>query len=104
MDDESDAKKFQFIFYCDCCGQGYRTPPIPFSVRVAPDNTEDFTPAQRLIYETEYEDAYERGNLDALTTFVTCEICGRRVCEDCAEGGRGYVCRNCRAKPKDELN
>jgi hypothetical protein len=102
LDDESDAKVFQFVFYCDCCGQGYRTAPIPFSVRDAPDRTEEFTPAQKLIYETEYDDAYERGNLDALSVFEVCETCGRRICEDCSEGGIGYVCRDCRAKQEDE--
>jgi hypothetical protein len=99
MDDESDAKKFQFVFYCDCCGQGYRSAPIRFSVAGTSDHIENFTAAQKLIYEAEYEDAYERGNRNALITFKPCEVCRRRVCEDCTDGQEfDHICSDCRAK------
>jgi hypothetical protein len=102
FDDESDAEKFQFTLYCDCCGERYRTEPIPFSAAGAPDKTEDFTEAQRMIWEAEHEDAYERANQYALITFTPCSDCGRAICEDCAIDWERPVCPDCKKKRTEQ--
>lgn len=97
MTDESDAKGFRFTFYCDRCGTGYQTKKIPFSITDAPGRLEDFTKAQKLIWNAEHEDAYERGNRTALITFDACEDCGQYICETC--GGElepDTACSDCR--------
>ncbi|HBU11980.1 MAG TPA: hypothetical protein DEB31_04415 [Clostridiales bacterium] len=96
IDDLSGALKFQFMFYCDYCGAKYRIVPIPFSVPDAPERVEDFTEAQKLIWESEHEDAYERANREALVTFRKCTVCGKTVCEDCAPENKQPVCPACR--------
>jgi len=96
IDDESDAKQFQFTLYCDCCGMRFRNQPIPFSVASAPDRFEDFTLIQRMIWEAEHDDAYERANQHALITLFRCAVCGSAVCEDCATDYDTPVCPDCR--------
>jgi hypothetical protein len=98
LDDESDARKFQFVFYCDCCGEKYRASPILFSVLNTPDHFENFTAAQKLIWEAEHDDAYERAHQHALLDFTACKVCGRMICEDCATPYQHPVCPDCREK------
>ena len=97
MTDESDEKKFQFTFYCDCCAAGFRTLEIPFSAANAPPRFKDFSGAQRLIWDAEHEDAYERGNREALIRLPACEDCGRHICEICnGEFAEDTLCPDCR--------
>lgn len=99
MTDESNAKQFQFTFYCDCCGMGFQTQAIPFSAANAPNRCEDFTVAQKLIWDTEHEDAYERGNREALIRLPNCEDCGKHICDVCSgEFLEDTVCPDCRKK------
>lgn len=98
MDDASNAKSFQFTLYCDCCGERYETAPIPFSVADAPETLGAFTEAQRMIWEAEHEDAYERANQYALIAFTPCTICGRAICEDCAIDSERPTCPDCKKK------
>lgn len=99
MTDESDTMRFCFTFYCDCCGAGYRTQDIFFSQEKAPVSFKDFTNAQKLIWNAEHEDAYERGNRSALLVFTPCEECGKYICETCAgELETDTLCPACRQK------
>ena len=98
-DDNSTAKEFRFTFYCDHCGEAYLSDPIPFSVPDAPGRLEDFTDIQLLIWNAEHEDAYERANRHAQLTFLPCEICGKRVCDECnGELMDDTLCPDCRQK------
>ena len=95
IDDDSDPCKFQFTLYCDLCGLKYRSESIPFSVRDAPLTFDDFSNAQKLIWESEHDDAYERANQSALLTFTRCSNCGCAVCEDCITDCANPVCNDC---------
>lgn len=99
MTDESDTKRFRFTFYCDFCGAGYLTQDILFSAETAPDRFEDFTNSQKLIWDAEHEDAYERGNRSAMLVFIPCEECGKYICETCGgELESDTICPECRQK------
>lgn len=100
IDDTSTAKNFQFILYCDSCGERYDTKPIRFSVADAPDKLESFTELQKMIWETEHEDAYERANQYALITFTPCTNCGRAICPDCAIDWECPTCPDCQKKER----
>ena len=96
IEDESNVKQFQFSLFCDCCGVRFRTEPIPFSVKDAPERADDFTTAQKMIWEAEHDDAYERANQNAMITFNRCMICGAAVCEDCVCDSDRPICPKCR--------
>lgn len=95
FDDLSNEKQFQFAFYCDFCGAKYRIDPIPFSVPNAPETFKDFTETQKLIWESEHDDAYERANQEALITFARCRSCGKMLCDDCALDYNNLLCPDC---------
>lgn len=97
--DESTEKEFRFTFYCEHCGAGYQSPPIPFSGASQAGDFASFTRAGRLIWAAEYEDAYERANRRALSIFTPCAQCGKQICEDCQDELADIVlCPDCRAK------
>ena len=99
--DESTQQEFKFTFYCDCCGTGYQSPPIPFSSATAESGA---TPAfiQKLLWQTEHEDAYERANQQAMRCFTKCAECGKWFCEDCLdEFAEIPLCPGCREKQKN---
>jgi hypothetical protein len=105
MTDESGAKKFLFTFYCDFCGAGFQTSAIPFSVANAPERREKFTTAQKLVWDSEHEDACERGNREALIRFPPCEDCGQHICDICGgELAEDRVCPDCRKKRGEQNN
>lgn len=86
MTDESNDRQFQFTFYCDTCGKAFQTSIIPFSG--ASDNDISFEKRspyiKSLIWYSEYEDAFERSNKEALIRFNYCNACGKYFCSDCA--------------------
>ena len=100
IDDDSDEKIFQFTFYCDLCGTKYRSESIAFSVQDAPCKFNNFTNAQKLIWGSEHEDAYERANQCALLVFTRCRICGDTFCEDCAADCGDSICAACAKEEK----
>jgi len=81
--DESTTRHFQFSFYCDRCGEGRQYPARPFSAADRVTDFDRFTTAQRLVYDAEYECAYEHANREAMGYFFACTDCGRYICEDC---------------------
>ncbi|MBU9728464.1 hypothetical protein [Diplocloster modestus] len=96
---ESDNKTFRFTFYCDYCGTGYQAPTTPFSGAGEVRDDAELPPLQRLLWQTEYEDAYERANRQALYHFTRCAECGKVVCEDCLDEFEDIpLCPDCRAK------
>ena len=99
--DESTQQEFKFTFYCDCCGTGYQSPPIPFSAATA-DNAAKPAFIQKLLWQTEHEDAYERANQQAMRCFTKCAECGKWFCEDCLdEFAEIPLCPGCREKQKN---
>ena len=99
--DESTIKEFIFTFYCDHCGTGYQTPPIPFTGAIKDGDLKHLTKTQKLIWEAEHEDAYERANQRALLIFTPCAQCGKMICEDCQdELAKVTLCPTCRNNKK----
>lgn len=82
--DESTDEYFCFTFYCDICGMALTSPKYPFSgALMAKKRESGQSEAQRLIYEAEYEHAYEQANNEAIGYFLICDGCGKHICEDC---------------------
>ena len=99
--DESTEQEFKFTFYCDCCGAGYQSAPILFSAVTAQSAMPAFI--QKLLWQTEHEDAYERANQQAMRCFTKCAVCGKWFCEDCLdEFAEVSLCPGCREKQKNE--
>ena len=97
--DNSDNKVFRFTFYCDFCNTGYEAPTTLFSGAGEVKLGAELPPIQKLLWQTEHEDAYERANRQALYYFTRCAECGKVVCEDCAgELADIPLCPDCRAK------
>ena len=99
--DESTDQEFKFTFYCDCCGAGYQSPPIPFSGAAAESGAK---PAfiRKMLWQAEHEDAYERANRQAMLCFTKCAGCGQWFCEDCLdEFAEVPLCPECREKQKN---
>lgn len=92
MTDESAGSTYQFTFYCDLCGQPWRS----FPVCGQPDVRENDLRKRGRRYD--HEAAYERANLEALRHFNRCPVCKRWVCDDCfLLLHDGDVCRECAA-------
>jgi hypothetical protein len=97
--DHSDTGQFSFSFFCDKCGKEWTSPPQPFSGEGSPavENEKAF----ELLWASEHHAAFDEANLEARLRFNHCQVCGRRVCEDCfifVEGERDGICKDCREK------
>ena len=97
--DHSDRNNFDFSFYCDRCGKGWRSGKMPFTdeenMRI--DNGE----VRNIIWGRDHRFAFERANLEAQFHFNHCSDCGRWVCDDCffASGSdERDLCRDCEKK------
>jgi len=94
--DHSDAGEFSFSFYCDKCGWEWRSPAVPFSDGYCSEM--EHKEAVNLLWAAEHRAAFEGANLDAHMHFNLCEVCGRRVCDECfciTEKEHSGVCKDC---------
>ena len=103
--DNSSLGRFEFEFYCDCCGK-----PLP-PIVIQPQNrfkkklwlSRDEREARAIIYANDHSKAYERANNEVRHELNRCEICGEMVCEECTVYGAlesgGVCCKRCAGKP-----
>ncbi|MBR3868771.1 MAG: hypothetical protein IKM66_05595 [Clostridia bacterium] len=102
--DKSTIKKFEFEFYCDCCGKPIKTEVHEFvtGFRNKVFLNSDEREARAIIYASDHGKAYERANNEARLELNKCEICGDMVCEDCTVYGAkldgGVCCKACAGK------
>jgi len=102
--DNSTLNRFEFEFYCDCCGKAL--PPVI----IKPQRTfkkklwlsEDEREARAIIYAHDHNVAYERANNEIRHELNRCEICGELICEECTVYGvlenGGVCCKRCAEK------
>ena len=79
--DLSTPEAFRFAFYCDNCGWEWQSkayafclkgfkPPVDKRIRV-------------MLWNQQYQEAYESANREALARFNRCAAGGCRICDDC---------------------
>ena len=94
--DHSAMEGFSFSFFCDMCGEEWRSArydfnPGDFAVPLDPK-------VFQLLWNGQHKAARERANRDASFLFNHCPVCGRGVCEECfylAETGASDICKDC---------
>ena len=94
--DRSTMEAFSFSFFCDMCGEEWRSArydfnPGDFAVPLDPK-------VFQLLWNDQHKAACERANRDASFLFNRCPLCGRRVCKECfylAETGVTDICKDC---------
>ena len=103
--DNSSLGRFEFEFYCDCCGK-----PLP-PIVIQPQNrfkkklwlSRDEREARAIIYANDHSKAYERANNEVRHELNRCEVCREMVCEECTVYGAlesgGVCCKRCAGKP-----
>lgn len=88
--DHSTMKRFEFVFYCDCCGAAL--PPVvslPAEERSSADGREE----QALRYAANHAEAFARANEEAGRSLHRCPVCGGMVCAACVK--QGGLCESC---------
>ncbi len=85
--DFSTPEHFAFAFYCDRCGEEWRSDIYSF-------NPEGFEPPVEekiriMLWSQQHEAAYERSNREAGAFFNRCPVCSCRVCDNCVFEARG---------------
>jgi hypothetical protein len=78
--DHSGAESFSFSFFCDICGNEWKSPVVPFETG---GTTIEHEEARTLLWAKEHSAAFEAANLEAHLQFNLCSRCGRWVCENC---------------------
>jgi len=94
--DHSNTEQFVFSFFCDLCGDEWKSPAILFETGGFTVVEHEVT--QQLIWEQEHRAAFDRANLQAHFHFSYCSGCGKWVCDECfdVEGsGKNGICRDC---------
>jgi hypothetical protein len=94
--DYSGRESFSFGFYCDKCGNEWRSPAVPFTKGGLSEIAEE--EARQMIWGYEHKFAYEQANLEAHLNFNHCPVCGSRVCDTCfnfEEQEHGGACYEC---------
>ncbi len=101
-EDQSNTKKFKFVFFCDCCEKALPSPDYEFNsgFKAKIFISESERRARELIWQRDHEAAYERANIYMLANRIhTCELCGANICGDCAvfcdELKGGVCCDKC---------
>jgi len=100
-EDASDMKRFEFVFFCDCCGRAIPSTALDFhsGFRRKLSLTAEEREARAIIYADHHSKAYERANNEVLHELNRCERCGDMVCEDCTVYNEtddgGVICRKC---------
>ncbi len=103
-EDASDMKRFEFVFFCDCCGRAIPSTALDFhsGFRRKLFLTAEEREARAIIYADHHSKAYERANNEVLHELNRCERCGDMVCEDCTVYNEtddgGVICRKCRTE------
>jgi len=108
--DQSTDQGFQFEFYCDRCGTGYRskfTPSVTGTINSVMDTASSlfggiFNSAANLTgrahsaaWEKAHDDAFANASREILPEFVQCPRCQSWVCrEKCWNTKRG-LCKEC---------
>ena len=79
--DHSSAGSFSFSFFCDNCGNEWKSFVTPFESGgfTAIENEE----ARQLIWAHEHKTAFDRANLEAHFHFNHCPESGKWVCDEC---------------------
>lgn len=103
--DNSTLDRFEFEFYCDCCGKPL--PPIVIKPQTRFKRkiwlSRDEREARAIIYANDHSRAYERANNEVRHELDRCEVCGEMVCGACTVYGAlesgGVCCKRCAPKP-----
>lgn len=108
--DQCTDKGFQFEFYCDRCGTGYRTRFAPFALGTltsaldagssllgglfskAADLTER---ARSATWEKAHDDAFVAAMQELKPDFIQCPRCSSWVCKKSCWNARKGLCKNC---------
>jgi hypothetical protein len=108
--DQSTDKGFQFEFYCDHCGTGYRTRFAPFALGTltsafdagnsllgglfskAADLTER---ARSATWEKAHDDAFVAAMQELRPDFIQCPRCSTWVCKKSCWNARQSLCKTC---------
>ena len=105
--DESNEKRFSITFFCDCCGAGFQSTPIPCTVAVIMKSpTEAEIELYKLRWQKEHTQAFARANQEASIYFFTCPGCGKYICPNCVVStftpGKDILdrCPDCTARSK----
>lgn len=108
--DQSTDQGFQFEFYCDRCGTGYRSKFVP-SATGAVNGLMDaassifggvFNTAANLsgrvhnaAWEKAHDDQFVNASREILPEFVQCPRCQTWVCRDKCWNDKRGICKNC---------
>lgn len=108
--DQSTDKGFQFEFYCDRCGSGYRTSFQPFvlgTVSSALDAASSLfggvlgraaelgERARSATWEKAHDDAFSRAMEELKPDFVQCPRCSAWVCRKSCWNSKKGLCKEC---------
>jgi hypothetical protein len=94
--DHSTPSAFSFSFYCDRCGNEWRSGTVPFSKGGFSEVESDET--IKLLWADEHRAAFQRANQEAMLHFNFCHECNRWVCDDCfylSEYEHTDICIDC---------
>ena len=94
--DLSSEEYFAFAFHCDHCGKAWHSEKYKFNLRgFEPPIDEKI---RTMIWNQQYNEAYERANCEASSIFIRCPMCGCRICDDCFNSSlkdSGSNCEGC---------
>jgi len=91
-EDHSTQRVFSFTFYCDCCGYGWTSPPLPYK----PSPLERCDPVHpSLRWKQAHREAFERANREGILHFNRCGSCHCWVCDQDYDVETG-MCPQCR--------
>jgi membrane protease subunit (stomatin/prohibitin family) len=108
--DQSTSQGYQFEFYCDRCGNGFRTrfkPSVTGTVTGAMDaanslfgglfsKAADLTERVRSAgWEKAHDDAFTEAMLELKPDFAQCPRCSSWVCKTSCWNPRKGLCKNC---------
>lgn len=103
--DESTETTFHFSFYCDLCGEQFRSTIAKFTADITLPETTYEKKLWQMLWRREHWRAFERANFQAHYHFYTCPDCARLVCDQCTivklepDGGiRRERCVQCQHK------
>ena len=79
--DHSDTEQFVFSFFCDNCGNEWKSPVIPFES--GGFTVIDHEEVRQLMWAQEHKTAFDRANLEAHFHFNYCPESEIWVCDEC---------------------
>lgn len=116
--DHSTDRGFQFEFFCDRCGNGYRTPFVSSTtgaISSVLDSASNLlggifgnaanaaNSLRSAAWEKEHDAAFQAALEEARPHFKKCKRCGKWVDEDCWNGPRG-LCKDCAPNLEEEFS